>query len=330
MNWKGIFVGAIATLVVTILAGLLVYYVTKEPSAPEPSEELVYSVDPPVVFKTEERTIVLLSARVSNVGRLAARDVLVSAEFDDLTAIVDADIGMSSEPAGVYNVRVPKVNLMEISIPVLAPEESVLITYLLDRAPLAEPFFAVKSSSTLGRLDLFPSIEVAPAKSDIERASVVLVPILAVAPIPFVYFMLRRLLLSRRFRNVNNSAFLFIHKGMTNVATEMLTKQIETRGGDSYLFSNLAVCRGLSGDYDNAERLMGMAEIAAISKHSKAVVAFNRSLISLMTEDINSGLSYLGQALELSRKQILNYCSFSVLIAIYRKEIDELDALLRA
>ena len=53
MKWRDIFIGAIASLVVTILGGVIIFYVTKEPPAPEPDEYLIFNIDETATYKTD-------------------------------------------------------------------------------------------------------------------------------------------------------------------------------------------------------------------------------------------------------------------------------------
>ena len=54
MKWRDVFIGSIATLIVTVVGGVILYYLTREPPQPlqplqpPPAERLVYDIDSPV------------------------------------------------------------------------------------------------------------------------------------------------------------------------------------------------------------------------------------------------------------------------------------------
>jgi hypothetical protein len=319
MKWKSVLLGAIATLVVTILAGVAVYFLTKEPPDPPPLENLRYYVDPPVVFETAETTLALVSLRVANLGNLAAANVRIATEFESTSTILDAEIGLSSAPAATYATDTPGSSQFTVSLPVLAPDESVAITFLLDRAPDDDPTIGVKSDSTVGSFGPLTRAELLPLTPVASGVIKVALSILVTLPIPAGFVLYLRWRRDRLYQNVNNTAFLFIHNGKFAEAARMLNGEIEARGGNSYVFSNLAVCHAFSGEHEDAETYLGMALSAASSRHSKGVVAFNRSLAAFLKEDTRSGIAHLREALRLSKRAVKRYCSSSTLVTTLRE-----------
>lgn len=80
MNWKDVVVGAVATLVVTVLGGVGVYYVTKEPEDKK-NERLSFVVSDPASFKGSAQDLSFRIIRLSNQGGVAAKNVVISLNF---------------------------------------------------------------------------------------------------------------------------------------------------------------------------------------------------------------------------------------------------------
>ena len=65
MNWRNLVIGAILTLIVTIVGGVLVVLLTRQPTS---AERIIYTVDEPVKFEANETKVSLVSAKVANVA----------------------------------------------------------------------------------------------------------------------------------------------------------------------------------------------------------------------------------------------------------------------
>jgi hypothetical protein len=149
MRWKEILVGAISTLVVTIIGGVIVYVLTVQ-KPKEHNEKLVFSIESPITFQTEKTTMALATVRVANRGDLAASDVKINTAFA-FDVIKDKKIVFSSgDPTG-YTVAQDTARLVSLVVPSLAPNETVQITLLLTVDTSIKPNVTVRSTKTLGQ-----------------------------------------------------------------------------------------------------------------------------------------------------------------------------------
>jgi hypothetical protein len=101
MNWRNIIIGAILTLIVTVIGGLLVVLLTRPPAL---AEKLVYTIDPPVTFDAKDTKISLVSAKIANIGTATASDVVVTLSVDEEISIAEHRVHMSSGPAAEYKI----------------------------------------------------------------------------------------------------------------------------------------------------------------------------------------------------------------------------------
>ena len=150
MKWRDVVIGAISSLVVATLAGVVIYYLTKEPPTPTPDENLVYLVEKPVAFETTKTKFALFTVRAGNFGDLVATNVTVGITFDD-AEIIDKKIALSSEPAGIYSVTNSTPSELGLTVPSLSPGETVVISLMLNREPDKAPTVAAKSNKSVGR-----------------------------------------------------------------------------------------------------------------------------------------------------------------------------------
>jgi hypothetical protein len=110
----------------------------------------------------------------------------------------------------------------------------------------------------------------------------------------------------------SDTGFLLLHHGLVDDAGRVLSEAIRDGRGDLYTLSNYALCRALSGDFDQAEKLLSAAKFRDRTGHGLAVVLFNESLIRLKQGDEAAALSKLTEAIKLSPGQIQMYARKSI------------------
>jgi len=336
MKWRDVLFGAVCSLIVMVLSGVAVYYLTKEPPPPQPQERLVYDIEEPVIFEAQATRFALLSVRIGNLGDLTAENVNVGIVFEDNTEIIDMGVTLSTEPVGKFTIITSTEKVIEFQVPALTPDEVVLVSLMLNEEPTQDPIVGVKSDNSTGMEGfLARSVQIDSAPSRESTIKIVSIFIGYVVLLFLLYRLMKRLR-SRSYRSVNNTAFLYIHKGLADKAKKMLSSDIESRGGDSYSLANYALCLALDRDFSEAEKTLDAAEFLvssrrepfASTKQEKAVVLFNRSLLLLLQDKTSEGLNFMKKATELSPRAISGYCSYSVVVDDLGKKIEELKAFL--
>jgi hypothetical protein len=121
MKWKDVVVGSLATLVVTVVGGVAIYYLTREPSRHERSEDLAYELDQPVTFESDQTKVSFANLRLRNVGTGSAKNVVVTLQFSVAAKVLDKKVSLSTAPAGKFEIASTPANLLELRIPVLTP-----------------------------------------------------------------------------------------------------------------------------------------------------------------------------------------------------------------
>ena len=95
----------------------------------------------------------------------------------------------------------------------------------------------------------------------------------------------------------------------------MIEGEIKSRGGNSHLLANHALCCAIKGDFESAAKRVDAADFYGEEKHDRAVVMFNRALISYLKGDEDEATQYIKGALRLSPDEIPRYCQFSTVVS---------------
>jgi hypothetical protein len=333
MKWKDVLVGAFVTLVVTVIGGVAIYYLTREPQKLAPAEQLMFEVDPPVAFESELTRLSVVNIRVKNGGDEAAKNVAITVRPTDKAKVLDRKVSLSSGPVGEFNVQAISESAVDVAIPVLTPGETVSITILLDRPARKLPTVAAKSDRSVAQPT--PRVDgraTAPSNAKEMLAKVVPAALVAQIFLLLLLFPVIRRFLHRvipNFRNANNTAFVLLHRGLADDAHAMLHEQISREGGEPLSLANYALSVGLRGDMEKAERLMDAAEFwADTNRHERAVVAFSRAILRFRERKEADGLAMMRQALEFSKSTIIRYSRYSTLLSDARCGSPDLHSLL--
>jgi tetratricopeptide (TPR) repeat protein len=215
----------------------------------------------------------------------------------------------------------------------LVADEIATISFMLNKEPVEDPEVGVKSQNSVGSTGTFIKTASAPKKSTTESVFEWLIPFLAAVQIPLVIYGLNRV--RRRLKTpsmyqqcINNAAFAYIHCGLHEEAKEMLAQEIKTRGADTFVLSNYALCLALDRNFEEASKTLAAAELMSISDHEKAVLFLNQALAFLLQEELSEGLKALDKAFEASREEIAKYCSHSVVVGDLKEKIREFEVAL--
>jgi tetratricopeptide (TPR) repeat protein len=329
MNWRNVFVNALITLGIAVVAGVLVYFLTKGPSPP--SESLAYTLNTSAAFGSDQDKITFLTISLQNTGTKAARNVRIAGKFDRNSVIQDRRITLSAGPAAIFRDE-SSAALLAVFIPSLAPAESAEISLLVKGANGSAPDIGVQSDDSMATQILPPSLEAkTEGLSKMRRILIVLVAALAlVLQLILIRFgpfrgFLRRIIPS--FLSLNNAAFVYLQIGLTDAAKELLKAAIAAKGADPITFANYGLALGLTGDTDLGSKHMDAAFWWAATNHEKAVVEYDRAILSIHLNDVEGAKRHLRKAFALSPREITRYCQLSTYLQAGCKQDSELNSI---
>lgn len=309
MKWKDILVGAVLTLIVTVLGGIVVYYVTKEPDDKK-VERLIYSVQQSASFTGGNQDLTFTSVRVENYGGVAAKRVLLSITFKEAQI---KDFALTTNAGSKEIARKIEPKSIALTYETLVPNESVTLNLMLSSAE--RPVVTVRSEESLGVENSLEPISLSPKtkiSKFLERA------------VPTTGALLAALsaLLAFRFRGAgyfesmlsdkNSAGFLLLHHGLVNEAASVLQGAIHSGRYDAFTLSNLALCKAILGAQEQAKQLLRAAHFRKLFGQTKAVVLFNDALISLVLGNKVDAIQKLNEAFRESPNSIRRYCQCSV------------------
>lgn len=323
MRWRELIIGGLVTLVVTIVAGVIVWYLTREPSLA--TEDLKYSTDY-VALSSTNPPLGVGNIKVGNIGGRVARNVRVVIEFPPGISIQEQRIQLSSGDAATFQRNSSADNTTDISVPTLAPGEVLTVTALINGKTKFEPTVSVKSDESVGQVGA-PDISKALDTKTLGRGEIFLIlggAMFAQLLAGFAAYFARRKFpdqrISRFFSSepdaVNNTAFMYLQKKQIDEAERMLSERIRSRGGDFYYIANHGLALGLQGHTAAAEARLTAADWLAerAGDREKALLKYNRATLLFAQGDIENGKKLLAAALELHPHSIRDYCEMSAYI----------------
>lgn len=270
MKWKDVLIGALVTLAITVIGGVIVYYVTKEPPSIS-TEKLIYSIEDPQNFATQSNEITIQTIRVGNLGNETAKNVKIAYSVATPCLISDTSISLSSGPAGDFTINKKSNTEQFINIEALTPDETITISLLLNGIPKKPITVGVKSDRSVaiaGKFIREVKREIG-VKDSSKVVAAVLIPIALIMQILIMLFLRPRVRAVIRkiiptFRSINNTAFLYIHQGLIDEAESMLNNGINEGGADAHMLANHALCLGLKGETD-----IGLKKLEAADFYSE-------------------------------------------------------------
>jgi hypothetical protein len=305
MKWRDVIIGAVSTLLVTILGGVAVFYATKEPD--EKKQELLsYTVNETAVFQSAAQNLVFSSVSVSNSGGVAAKNVsiritLKNAEFKDVAFV--SSVGLREKK------RVRTAKDIEVVFEALLPKEKMSINFLLSKSE--KPVIDIRSDSARAEEHKPLSENNTSTKSKILSVLEKLIPLLGVVGLSFLLIWFKfRGLFEKIFvsdTDKNTAGFLLLHSGLVKEAERIFLNAIRQGRCDSYIYSNYATCKALSGDFESAELYIRAANYRGNSEHAAAVVSFNEGIIEFLKGQSDLAFSFFQKAIDTSPKEIRDY-----------------------
>jgi len=127
MNWRDTLIGALVTLCITIIAGLILYYATRESS---PAEKLVYRIDTSGTFGADQNKLTFLTIHIQNTGNKAAKNVKLVTTVEPGFSIESKQITFSVGQVADYQ-DTSSGNTLNITVPSFLPTEATDISLLV-------------------------------------------------------------------------------------------------------------------------------------------------------------------------------------------------------
>ncbi|OGJ87389.1 MAG: hypothetical protein A2268_14645 [Candidatus Raymondbacteria bacterium RifOxyA12_full_50_37] len=317
MKWKDIILGASASLAVTILGGIAIYYLTKEPDQNK-TEKVVFLIEQSASFKGGSQEVTFATIKVKNDGGVGAKNILVSvlfstAEIKDFALDVNAGIRETSREINPKSIKLTFESLL--------PNEGFTLNLLLT-AP-DKPKVFVRSEASLG-VEEKPKSTVQTPKDKLRDIFTYLVPfsalLLGLMGISFLVFVKKRGLFEVMSPDKNNAGFLLLHHGFVDDAITVLNSALHSGRYDVFTLSNLALCKSLKGEHEQARQLIRAANFREKVGHAKAVILFNEALVNITGGKKEEGTKILMKAIEKSPTEIRRYCQCSSILDPYRSD----------
>lgn len=327
MKWRDVLIGSISTLIVTILSGVVVYYITKEPKLQQ-TDKLVYSIENSASFDSQKNTLALANVIVENKGESAAENVFGSIKFKS-GQIKDKKIENSSGNASGMTVVTETPQNIDFKIARLLPKEKLSISFLIESASSINPEISIKSNGSVGEKEV-PLENNEKRKKLIELLSA-FVPLffgLCVALVMLVFAKYKVRNKISRGSCINDTAFVLLHKGLADIGADILRNAVVEGKGGSHSIANYSTCLASKGEFDTSTKYLAAAEFLSSSSHEKAVCLFNRALILLMKGDTKGAHGALAEAIGLSKKEIEYYCQNSELFSSLAENAPEVRMLI--
>lgn len=317
MKWKDILLGAVATLFVTVIGGIAVYYFTKEPDDKK-SERLVYSVQQSASFIGGNQDLTFVTVRVENMGGVAAKKVTLSSSF---TSAQIKDFALDTNSGSKALSKEVKPNSIQLTYETLLPNEAINLNLMLSSPE--KPMITVRSDASLGVEKSFETLSSTSKTKTNEflKWSVPATGTLLVLLVSLLLVFIRRHgLFEFSSQNKNNAGFLLLHHGLINEAMSVLNDAVLDGSYDALTLSNLALCKALKGEHDSAKQLLRAANFRERYGHIKAVILFNEALINLIFGNKDEAIIKLKEAIKNSPKEIRRYSQRSVHLDAVRND----------
>lgn len=304
-------IGALVTLAVTVLGGLIVYYSTQEDLEPR-VEKLTYQKDEQVSFYGRSNKLAIGTLKFANIGRVSAKNVslVVTSMLSDF---IELNVSASNGAKLTAFITDDK-NKISITVPSLLPDEIITVTYLLERESTVD--LSLRSDETIGSEGPIYTLSNSNSKKSILNNFLGdFVPFLIVIPIALLFFAKKYYdNNSSRSTSKNNTAFVLLHSKLINKAEQIFRRSILNGEDGAHCLANYAGTLGCLNRIEEAKSYLFAAKFLAVTKHEKAIVAFNEAIIYFHEDDIDASIKAFENAIALSDKEIKMYSSNSLII----------------
>jgi hypothetical protein len=324
MRWKEILIGAAMTLMVTVIGGLLVYKFTQTSNINR-EESLFYDVDKQVAFEGASNNVSIGSAKIANTGGQAAKNVTAVFKILDSNFM---EFKANSSSGGDQSTKISddKKTVM-LSVKSLLPGEIINTAFLLSKE--AKVDVQLRSDNSIGKAGQTYRVENT-KKDKINRFLGDFVPLLIVMTMLPLLFIIKYIRNSAYGYSKNNVGFVLLHSGLNKEANEILNAAVRNGEGGSLAISNYALTLAINNNIVDAQKYIVAAGFLARGKLDRAVIKFNFAIISFLGGNEKITIQYLNESIQLSKREILNYCKYSVHIKDIMNKCNDVKTLIES
>lgn len=307
MEWKQIVTSAITGVLVTVLSGIAVWYLTYEGTK---SEGVVYEISNTGQFGSGPNRLTFANVSIKNLGTAKSDQIYIDITERNGSEISETQIGKSSPLLDVAILKSEKKSL-RLSIKKLLPGESVNAS-LLFRGP-SKVYLGIS-----GRTN-----EKIVTRLEKKKESKSNRNFLFVFFVIFAFFSinargLSKYIFGRYIRSYppsrNNSGFLLLHGGFAEDSVYILDFAIKNGECSPLELSNLALAREIHGETDSATNLIEIANKWSSTRKEISVTLFNHAAIEALRGDIDSASEKLRLSIE-TDPEIKEYCKNSAIFS---------------
>lgn len=294
MDWKKILANIATGLTVSIIAGIVVWLVTR-PS--QRVEGVAYEATPVTVFGGASGQYAFFTVTVSNRGDTPATNVQIEISDENGGRLSELTVRRSASKPLVQVTRLPSG--LSAKIPRFLPSEQTSFSALYRASKAINPDVIVKTDSGIAQ-----RIEDTPESIQAQSASLFAILLgfaaSAFAVRGFFKSYARKPRFRFFFRDKNNSGFMLFHAGLTKEALAVFEAAIASGESGPIPFSNIAAANAVLGDHERAQKLIDIAEGWADLRHDKAVTLFNKAIVDQARGDASEAANNLTAAMSLS------------------------------
>lgn len=314
MNWKSIIITSVITLIITVLSGIAVNWYTKNNIDNELQGKLFYKVVDISEFKSDSTEISLITLEIFHEDKKKYDSIDFSIGFGKNAKILDVT-SKNSRTSKAYAPNLTGKNKVSYNYPSLFPEEKIKINIVVNG-------FDGKFKVDLESKEIVGNLYVPNQETEINyKAQLVKIIVLSCIILILLFLIYKRFNLSSR--NLNNTAFLFLHSKDFEFSKKLLYNQIEASGATAFEFANLASSEYLiNSDLAKANSLLQMSTYIAKTDRSKFVIELNKFIIFSKEKDYLKVKESIENCIKYDRREFSNYLDFSLLI----KEICDKDS----
>ncbi len=305
MEWKQVITTAITGVLVAVLSGVAVWYLTFEKAK---SEGVEYEISNTGQFGDGPNRLIFANVLIKNSGNIKAEKIDIDIAEANNKDIAEFQIKKSSSLINEKSFKTENKSL-RIEINKLLPGES-LSAGLLFRG--SNKIYLDISGRTNEKI-VVKSKKIKPSENNKYYLFIFLscFAFLAINARNLTKFLFKKYVYFHS-PSRNNSAFLMMHSGFEKEASAILESAIKGGECTPYEFANFALCKELEGEPDQANRLLDLARRWASTNREAAFVRFSAFIIHAKRGNEDLASENLEKSIELE-KAIKRYCTDSVI-----------------
>jgi hypothetical protein len=307
-GWKDAVLGGLITLIVTVLAGVAVWYVTKNP---EKNEHLVYRLENPASFISQGMGVTFSVLNLRNDGDVRASGVLIEAKIPKNAKILNKSIIFQSGTSSNYSDKSDQENL-KIFVNSFLPKDKMTLSVLISGQSKVSLQYSVVSSESIAEIDrnadtIGGGKGISTKFFILSLATLTLFQLLIIQFLNYIRFKSReKQFNSRRVPDSsfsssrNNIGFIFMHNGMIKEAERLFRDDIDAGTAELMTISHYGVTLLLQGNQEG-HKYLECAQWPTLDNHTKANLLVDRFIVCIAQGDLEGAKICLAKSLILSQ-----------------------------